>query len=407
MAYNRTVVRQQGLGFTKLDFKQLRQQEISKAQALAEAAKLENERLVEERAAYELDSALKVNHNALMRNHRASAINKLSEMIPQAVLTECFNAVFMKALPHDKTFVEENAKQFRTMGGRYIRKIGGVKTLAESARRTNSPFLKALLEFCNQFSQAIVLERVKKINEASTEEEIKEMIAPQLDDEERNTILVKMDKLGSDELAEMISNKVIDVVRDEQQREKDQAELQNAMVKDFEGETDEAGAGANEEETPEVDDRADTTADDVASEAAMIAESYDPVSRTFTYNKEDINKSFFFSLMQGIATRVIRESAATEGTKPEIPQPSKVLLENPLNLNVFDIYIQDKNEDLDDLRRMDMTDQDEIARTSSLDKDFILSEAITQYTLFETAHTMKLVNITLDHIRQQADFLRK
>ena len=98
-----------------------------------------------------------------MRNHRASAINKLSEMIPQAVLTECFNAVFMKALPHDKTFVEENAKQFRTMGGRYIRKIGGVKTLAESARRTNSPFLKALLEFCNQFSQAIVLERVKKI----------------------------------------------------------------------------------------------------------------------------------------------------------------------------------------------------------------------------------------------------
>ena len=55
------------------------------------------------------------------------------------------------------------------MGGRYIRKIGGVKTLAESARRTNSPFLKALLEFCNQFSQAIVLERVKKINEASTE----------------------------------------------------------------------------------------------------------------------------------------------------------------------------------------------------------------------------------------------
>ena len=404
MAYNRTVVRQQGLGFTKLDFKQLRQQEISKAQALAEAAKLENERLVEERAAYELDSALKVNHNALMRNHRASAINKLSEMIPQAVLTECFNAVFIKALPHDKTFVEENEKQFRTMGGRYIRKIGG---LAESAKRTNSPFLKTLLAFCNEFSQAIVLERVKKINEASTEEEIKEMIAPQLDDEERKTILVKMDKLGSDELAEMISTKVIDVVRDEQQREKDQAELQNAMVKDFEGETDEAGAGANEQETPEVDDRADTTADDVASEAAMIAESYDPVSRTFTYNKEDINKSFFFSLMQGIATRVIRESATAEGATPEIPQPSKVLLENPLNLNVFDIYIQDKNEDLDDLRRMDMTDQDEIARTSSLDKDFILSEALAQYTLFETAHTMKLVNITLSHIREQADFLRK
>ena len=69
--------------------------------------------------------------------------------------------------------------------------------------------------------------------------------------------------------------------------------------------------------------------------------------------------------------------------------------------------MQDKNEDLDDLRRMDMTDTGEIARTTSLDKDFILSEALLQYTMFETAHTMKLVNITLDDIRQQADYMRK
>jgi len=394
MGFNRKVVRQQGLGFTTLDFNALRKQQVERDQMLAEAAKLENERLNEEKIAYERDAALKANHRALMKNYRGAGINALAASIPNAILAECFNTVFVKALPHDTDYVDENINTIKNMGAMYVKKIGGMKALAESANRTNSPFLRALLEFCNEFSQAIIMERVKEINEAETEEEIKEMISPQLNDEERNTILVKMDKLGSDELAEMISNKVIDVVRDEQQREKDQAEILDTMEKDM-----------NEDPNAvEVDDREDTTADDVAEAAKHVAESYNPLTRTFNYDKKDTNKSFFFSLMQGIATKVLKESTQTESTHVETP---KVLLENPLNLNIFDVYMQDKNEDLDDLRRMDMTDTGEIARTTSLDKDFILSEALLQYTMFETAHTMKLVNITLDDIRQQADYMRK
>lgn len=394
MGFNRKVVRQQGLGFTTLDFNALRKQQVERDQMLAEAAKLENERLNEEKIAYERDAALKANHRALMKNYRGAGINALAASIPNAILAECFNTVFVKALPHDTDYVDENINTIKNMGAMYVKKIGGVKALAESANRTNSPFLRTLLEFCNEFSQAIIMERVKEINEAETEEEIKEMISPQLNDEERNTILVKMDKLGSDELAEMISNKVIDVVRDEQQREKDQAEILDTMEKDM-----------NEDPNDvKVDDREDTTADDVAEAAKHVAETYNPLTRTFNYDKKDTNKSFFFSLMQGIATKVLKESTQTESTTVETPQ---VLLENPLNLNIFDVYMQDKNEDLDDLRRMDMTDTGEIARTTSLDKDFILSEALLQYTMFETAHTMKLVNITLDDIRQQADYMRK
>ena len=394
MGFNRKVVRQQGLGFTTLDFNALRKQQVERDQMLAEAAKLENERLNEEKIAYERDAALKANHRALMKNYRGAGINALAASIPNAILAECFNTVFVKALPHDTDYVDENINTIKNMGAMYVKKIGGVKALAESANRTNSPFLRTLLEFCNEFSQAIIMERVKEINEAETEEEIKEMISPQLNDEERNTILVKMDKLGSDELAEMISNKVIDVVRDEQQREKDQAEILDTMEKDMNEDPNEV----------EVDDREDTKADDVAEAAKHVAETYNPLTRTFNYDKKDTNKSFFFSLMQGIATKVLKESTQTESTHVETPQ---VLLENPLNLNIFDVYMQDKNEDLDDLRRMDMTDTGEIARTTSLDKDFILSEALLQYTMFETAHTMKLVNITLDDIRQQADYMRK
>ena len=111
--------------------------------------------------------------------------------------------------------------------------------------------------------------------------------------------------------------------------------------------------------------------------------------------------------MCGVANKVIRESAVAEGLTVEKKETPQLLLENPLNINIFDVYIQDKNEDLYDLSRMDMSDRPVIASTSHLDKDYILSEAVLQYTLFEVAHTMKLINVTPTYIKQQSDFLMK
>ena len=88
MGFNRKVVRQQGLGFTTLDFNALRKQQVERDQMLAEAAKLENERLNEEKIAYERDAALKANHRALMKNYRGAGINALAASIPNAILAE-------------------------------------------------------------------------------------------------------------------------------------------------------------------------------------------------------------------------------------------------------------------------------------------------------------------------------
>ena len=111
--------------------------------------------------------------------------------------------------------------------------------------------------------------------------------------------------------------------------------------------------------------------------------------------------------MCGVANKAIRESAVSECVELPKQETPQVLLENPLNINIFDVYIQDKNEDLYDLSKMDMADRPVIASTSRLDKDYILSEAVLQYTMFELAHTMKLINVSPTIIQQQSDFLMK
>ena len=217
---------------------------------------------------------------------------------------------------------------------------------------------------------------------------------PTLDDEQRDIIDKKMDRMGADELANMVSNKVVDVVRDEQQREKDLEDTEKHMVDDMTGNTSDS-------------DSVEPTADTGTAESTFTFENYNPVTRQFSRDPKRPQQSFFYSLMCGVANKVIRESAVAEGLTVEKKETPQLLLENPLNINIFDVYIQDKNEDLYDLSRMDMSDRPVIASTSHLDKDYILSEAVLQYTLFEVAHTMKLINVTPTDIKQQSDFLMK
>ena len=202
--------------------------------------------------------------------------------------------------------------------------------------------------------------------------------------------------MGADELANMVSNKVVDVVRDEQQREKDLEDTEKHMVDDMTGNTSDSDSAEPTTDT-----------DTGTAESTFTFENYNPVTRQFSRDPKRPQQSCFYSLMCGVANKVIRESAVAEGLTVEKKETPQLLLENPLNINIFDVYIQDKNEDLYDLSRMDMSDRPVIASTSHLDKDYILSEAVLQYTLFEVAHTMKLINVTPTDIKQQSDFLMK
>lgn len=394
MGYYRTVSRKQGLGITTLDMADLRRRENEQ-----KIAKLESEKLAKDLE--EVQKKIRMENQAeavadriTLETYRGKLLNQLHQRLPELILQESFSNLFKKSLVHDNEYIEENDGYINTLSSLYMRKLGGISGLRSAANRTNSPFLQELLEFCTSFGKEITMEKMKETmnQKIMDEKELENIISINLDSEQKEIIDKKMDRMGADELATMVSNKVVDVVRDEQQREKDLEDTEKHMV----------------------DDMAVSTGDDIgeddataSEESTITIENYNPITKQFTIDPTRPKRSFFFSLMCGIANRSILDSVTTEGLtlpKKEVPQ---LLLENPLNINIFDVYIQDKNEDLYDLSKMDMADRPVIASTNRLDKDYILSEAVLQYTMFELAHTMKLINVTPTTLQQQSDFLVK
>ena len=384
MGYYRTVSRKQGLGITTLDLADMRRRDQERKESLMESAKIAKELEIMQNKTHAAQQQIALHHNHVLESERAKLLNGLHKRLPDVILQEAFNHIFKKSLVHDRDYIEENEGYINTVGSMYMKKLGGINGLASATKRTNSPFLKELLEFCNGLANEIAMEKLKETSNKKfvDETELREIINPTLDDEQRDIIDKKMDHMGADELANMVSNKVVDVVRDEQQREKDLEDTEKHMVDDMTG------------NTSDSDSTEPTTTDTGTAESTFTFENYNPVTRQFSRDPKRPQQSFFYSLMCGVANKVIRESAVAEGLTVEKKETPQLLLENPLNINIFDVYIQDKNEDLYDLSRMDMSDRPVIASTSHLDKDYILSEAVLQYTLFEVAHTMKLINIT-------------
>lgn len=397
MGYYRTVSRKQGLGITTLDLADMRRRDQERKESLMESSKIAKELEAMQNKTHAAQQQIALHHNHVLESERAKLLNGLHKRLPDVILQEAFNHIFKKSLVHDSAYIEENEGYINTVGSMYMKKLGGINGLASATKRTNSPFLKELLEFCNGLANEIAMEKLKETSNKKfvDETELREIINPTLDDEQRDIIDKKMDRMGADELANMVSNKVVDVVRDEQQREKDLEDTEKHMVDDMTG---------NDSDTNDAS--ADTGTVD-AAESTFTFENYNPVTKQFSRDPKRPQRTFFYSLMCGVANKVIRESAVAEGLTVEKKEAPQLLLENPLNINIFDVYIQDKNEDLYDLSRMDMSDRPVIASTSHLDKDYILSEAVLQYTLFEVAHTMKLINITPTDIKQQSDFLMK
>ena len=401
MGYYRTVSRKQGLGITTLDLADMRRRDQERKEILKEAARVAKELEAMQNKTHAAQQQIALHHNHVLESERAKLLNGLHKRLPDVILQEAFNHIFKKSLVHDRDYIEENEGYINTVGSMYMKKLGGINGLASATKRTNSPFLKELLEFCNGLANEIAMEKLKATSNKKfvDETELREIINPTLDDEQRDIIDKKMDRMGADELANMVSNKVVDVVRDEQQREKDLEDTEKHMVDDMTG-------NDSEDTADSAEPAADAGTLDTA-ESTFTFENYNPVTRQFSRDPNRPQRTFFYSLMCGVANKVIRESAVAEGLTVEKKETPQLLLENPLNINIFDVYIQDKNEDLYDLSRMDMSDRPVIASTSHLDKDYILSEAVLQYTLFEVAHTMKLINITPTDIKQQSDFLMK
>ena len=275
-----------------------------------------------------------------------------------------------------------------------------------------------------------------------SEEEVREMIHPRPTDEEREEILRKIDELGADELAELVNSKVIKVVTDERIRQKTDMEFQTILKSEVEEDPTEKPTASvpmdfsESNTTSPTDSTAKTTSetdissatDDTTTEeteedkkaakeayiAAMVnhtMEAYDPVTKTLNYNRDNsVRQSLFFHIMESVARDMVLEAIDTPKKTTEAwakPQAMKMRKdENKSALNVSNLITQDKGDDqIENVSKSDPEVLAENMEVPEIDGKTVWHEALTQYTLFETAYTMKLIEITPHDVSEEIERL--
>ena len=387
---------------------ELEAKKMQKVQEHNDRLMAENNARLKEQHIYDI-----ANRPALLENARRIAMNRVVNTVPDYLLGEAFAEIYTNALPHEHMYVMDNYNAFHKMAHMYIRKIGGMKHLQEQAVKTNSPFLKNLHRYITEASKEIIKDRTKKAAKALSEEEVKEMVTAKPSDEERAKLIKKIDTLGADELADLISQKVVDVVNDERRKEKDAVELQTVMHNELND--DMLSSDGDASTTQELDDKSELPHDDERSEFedlgkknannksnAALKESYikwDPVREDFTYDPKNEQVTYFHSLLKNIAEGMIMKSVGAEQHRR---QPG-ALINNPLNLNIFESYLAEGKP----VRKTpsEHVPVNENTTVPEIDKERVYSEALAQYALIETAHTMRLIDITPADVARQSKFL--
>lgn len=216
-----------------IDFKAMQEQQ-RRAVALENSMKVQKE-LEEKRIAKNKQMAME--HASFAQNTskfvRNAALNKMYGDIAEECLGEAFSYIYLNSLPHDKHFIKENSVPLIKMGCFYMKKLGGMKYLKQRVMETHNPFLKGLYNAVEETAKDIYKKRSKQVANTISDEEAMNIIKGKVDDKSRNEMLAKIDSLGADELSELVKNKVIAVVKDEHQREKDERDFRSELKNDI------------------------------------------------------------------------------------------------------------------------------------------------------------------------------
>lgn len=381
-----------------------------------EAATAKNERLeslTESSWSKRMESIDKHRKTKLPIIQRRVAL-EYTKLMPEILFREYFTNLVTESLIWDKEAVAEYADGIRLICHKYIKHIGGLEALKEAAELNDSNYLRKVYKTC--------METGKKVGESKGKREAKKIDTTNVDEprhldfslteKEDEEVTTAMKNLNLDELSDMVKNKVLTVVKDENEsqkkeddfvadikdeidvdeeiNEKTPREINNGDVADEEGATDEAGADEGGAETGESG-----AASATVSTSATTAESL----KNFAVGGIRIQRSLFRSIANRVMADTIRgvkENAASgvAATNDDDMDGdiAKDLYNTSNNVNVYDIFMHDPNDDLQyiDFARNSST-KPIAGDNKELGTDEVLAESIGFYTILECANTIKLI----------------
>jgi hypothetical protein len=327
---------------------------LAAAQALREMARQET--IKENNAAHEAQLAheedQKRYEGVLKRSMHESqvfnAVGKFNTECKTYLFKKILTEVYAKSLLIDDDFVQEHFNEVATAVSNYVDDNGGYNLLESAVVRTNSKLLARIKSICEKCAAKVSARKIKETTECGDVQHLNF----DLNDEEQNEFDKMKSEISPDEIADLVKDKVLTVVKDEKQRQQNEDELKA----DIEN---------------EIRD------DELVVDEETAKES---LNRIVGNNNGLEETTLFNALFRHACGEIIIESLSTTTSNSDI----------------------DVDTTEDDIIGDSGPDGDENAYQSELDMDAVLSEAIATYTLMEMAYTLKLKDYKPEELRQQA-----
>ena len=353
----------------------------------------------------------------------AGKIRKFSkvyeEYMPEIVAREYFTRLVSESVLWDDYFVNEQMVAIRTMCHKYIAGIGGLKAFSEAATANKSSYLQTVIEAAKKTGAKIAKKKIDKLKKTTPAEAKELKIDFSIDKDDQDDINKAIDTLDTAALSDMVKDKVLQVVKDENEQQlKDDAFVSDlkTAVQTLKGDSTGAladGATAptdttNADGTSATSDGNDYGADDddnLAGEGTV--ESFTAIKQYARGGKLDLQRSLFASMMARSLTianqRIAKESTAVVSNIASSQNDDPIqrnIMNSPSNLNIYDIYLNDGGEELDYIDFIKNSDEVALAGDDAgIDNDEVIAEAIGFYTALECANTIKLINPDKNSIR--------
>ena len=405
----------------------LKKAEAERVAAMTEAAEAKKTKAEEEATRYTLEA------------YKRTVINELSSYIPLLVMNEGFTRIMLEAMPHDEDYKQEHKAAIETVNRVWLHHLGGFKYLKEQAKATGSSFLQHWYSWVKEDSQAILDDKIEAIQNAHSETEVNNIVKSGITFDQAEKIDKDIDSMGPDQIATMVQNKVLDVVKDESKKQSEDAAFRAEMAnraKEYEEQNNDKGdatvADADQPEAAEAsDDAAAKTSDDNGDgktepaaeegdkEVKVDAEMEEPRTEAAKLARYMINpvilheQSLLYSMINSIYHEMINyvkedSDTAVVGNERIAPTQIRSVATSPLVMTSFDDFLNDYQDDMKHVDNLRIANKAAIAGDETrIDSEDVLAEALTQYTMLETAMTIKLITPTPKQVREAAQAYMK
>ena len=111
-----------------------------------------------------------------LESYKRNMVVKLHQYIPLCIMTECFNRIVSRALPHDEDYIEEISPRLEMFSKVYLHHLGGYKYLKETALKSKNQFLMKWYKVVKENSEDIIKDKLDMIQDAETEDDVSKIV---------------------------------------------------------------------------------------------------------------------------------------------------------------------------------------------------------------------------------------